>query len=566
MNSVCTAIINLWTSAESFLRMFLASLEPSLFQNVVLGILALLVPIGVGILTFYFQEKSKNNIQSNLELYILLRQVLKAKQIVFLSLVTLLLLAIYKLNFFTEVLAISFFIFYVIWLLAVPLQNIWRWFFENISDFSIRFMRNLDIRKDAGTLLASWQALLLGSPKERNEREFTKIFILHVEKAIETKSYHLAVELSQVYQNNVEKRDRFSLGYEILPKLFEWNEIFWNIEQKWLTREILKDKIQNSFSSKHFPTFRKWLFTILNRRYSKPEYFWNWHYFQTELFPAVSKTLMHDGHGSYQLFTAFKKYVNESLVKLEAIDDKDRKKRWDNYIVGLFGSFCPMFFDTIDNVSGNYDIWHHHFPGEWKITVSNSKNGIPRVILHEFLEWTQKRIFKQNPENYDKDLSDVANGLFPDAHHSLFPAFITLLFTSEIKDAIQKEPNFFLLNTSISWSGDKTEEEIRTMASQQDQSQREETADIIIEYFKDNWRILKYFKEDLTEKELVEWESYTEDQRKTIIDRVRKTKLQKSIDELNSQGILDLCKESERREHKRKIFIELLQLLLKRIP
>ena len=427
-------------------------------------------------------------------------------------------------------------------------------------------MRNLDIRKDAGTLLASWQALLLGSPKERNEREFTKIFILHVEKAIETKSYHLAVELSQVYQNNVEKRDRFSLGYEILPKLFEWNEIFWNIEQKWLTREILKDKIQNSFSSKHFPTFRKWLFTILNRRYSKPEYFWNWHYFQTELFPAVSKTLMHDGHGSYQLFTAFKKYVNESLVKLEAIDDKDRKKRWDNYIVGLFGSFCPMFFDTIDNVSGNYDIWHHHFPGEWKITVSNSKNGIPRVILHEFLEWTQKRIFKQNPENYDKDLSDVANGLFPDAHHSLFPAFITLLFTSEIKDAIQKEPNFFLLNTSISWSGDKTEEEIRTMASQQDQSQREETADIIIEYFKDNWRILKYFKEDLTEKELVEWESYTEDQRKTIIDRVRKTKLQKSIDELNSQGILDLCKESERREHKRKIFIELLQLLLKRIP
>lgn len=565
METIATTTINIWTQTEKLLTPVLQNLDPSLFQNVILGILALLVPIGVGILSFFFEERSKGKIQSNLELYILLRQVLKAKQIVFFSLIALLLLAIYELSFINKVIALSFFTVYVIWLIGVPLKNIWKWFFENITDFSIKFLKGLSVRKDAGTLITSWQALWLGDAKGRNEREFTKIFISHIDEAIKYKKYHLAIELSQVYQNNIEKRDRFSLGYEMLPKLFEWHEKFWEIEQRWLTKEILKEKIQNSFSEKHFPTFRKWVFKFLSKSYSEPDYFWNWHYFQQELFPAVAKALLHDGHGSYQLFTTFKKYVDESVTKLETIEDKDRKKRWDNYIVGLFGSFCPMFFDTIDKVSGNYDIWHHNFPPEWKVTAANSKSGIPRIILHEFLEWAQKRIFKQNPENYDKDLSEVANGIFPNAHHSLFPAFINLLFTSEIKDAVQKEPNFFLINTGISWSGEKSDEDVQKMFNQQDQSQKEETAKIIFEYFRDNWRPLLYFKEDLTEKELAEWEGYAEDQRKVIINRVRKTKLQKILDELNSKEVTDLCKESERREHQRKIFIELIQLLLANI-
>jgi hypothetical protein len=199
------------------------------------------------------------------------------------------------------------------------------------------------------------------------------------------------------------------------------------------------------------------------------------------------------------------------------------------------------------------------------VTIANSKNRAPRVVLHEFLEWAQKRIFKENPENYDKDLSEVANGIFPNAHHSLFPAFITLLFASEIKYAVQKEPNFSLINTGMSWSGEVSEEQIQEMFRQQDQSQKKETIDIIFEYFRD-WRFLKIFKEDISEKELSEWSAYSEEQRKVIVDRVRKEKFKKVLDDLNSKEVVDLCKESERREYQRKIFIELIQLLLERIP
>ena len=116
----------------------------------------------------------------------------------------------------------------------------------------------------------------------------------------------------------------------------------------------------------------------------------------------------------------------------------------------------------------------------------------------------------------------------------------------------------------MSWSGEISEEQIQEMFRQQDQSQKRETIDIIFEYFRD-WRLLKIFKEDISEQELSEWSSYTEEQRKAIVDRVRKTKFKKVLGELNSKEVLDLCKESERREYQRKIFVELIQLLLERI-
>ena len=58
-----------WNNIVIFLGSFLENLDPSLFQNIILGMLSLLVPVGVGVLSFFFQERSKGNIASNLELY-----------------------------------------------------------------------------------------------------------------------------------------------------------------------------------------------------------------------------------------------------------------------------------------------------------------------------------------------------------------------------------------------------------------------------------------------------------------------------------------------------------------
>jgi len=564
-------ITNAWVCIEGFLEPPLRNLDPSLFQNIILGILAIFIPFAIVFLTDLLGSKNQ---RSEFEKMVLSEEVLGTKKVFWLAVIGIVVLAFFSgtdVSVTRKILAIIFSII-LIFLFWNPFRRILRFSEGYKPEFEISFLKSLNFSKifrfgnklKMDRMIRAWNSFW-SEKSTYNEREFTKKFINHVDQAIESKRYGLAVMLAQAYEKNLDKRDRFSIGYEILPKLFEWHQKFWESEQKWLNRENYKERVLKSFSAKHFPTFKKWIASFLNKSYSKDDFFWNWHYFQQGLFPAVAKALLQDGHGPYQLFTSFKKHIDDAVAKLEKIEDEDKKQRWWNYIMGLFGSFCPMFFDTIDSVPSNYDIWHHYFPADWKVTIANSKNRAPRVILHEFLEWAQKRIFKENPENYDKDLSEVANGIFPNAHHSLFPAFITLLFASEIKYAVQKESNFSLINTGMSWSGEISEEQIQEMFRQQDQSQKRETIDIIFEYFRD-WRLLKIFKEDISEQELSEWSTYAEEQRKVIVDRVRKTKFKKVLDELNSKEVLDLCKESERREYQRKIFVELIQLLLERIP
>ena len=563
-------IANNWANIEQFLQPLLKNLDPSLFQNIILGILAIFIPFAIVFLTDVLGSKKE---RSEFEKMVLSEEVLGAKKVFWLSV-----FGVGALAFFAgkdisvgEKLVAIFITLFLIVALGRSFRKTLRFSEGYKPEFEVSFLKSLNLstifrfrnKLRMERMVRAWNSFW-SEKSAYNEREFTKEFINHIDQAIESRQYGLAVMLAQAYEKNLDKRDRFSIGYEILPKLFEWHQKFWESEQKWLNRENYKERVLKSFSAKHFPTFKKWTANFLNKSYSKDDFFWNWHYFQQGLFPAVAKALLQDGHGPYQLFTSFKKHIDDAVAKLEKIEGEDKKQRWWNYIMGLFGSFCPMFFNTIDSVPSNYDIWHHYFPADWKVTIANSKNRAPRVILHEFLEWAQKRIFKENPENYDKDLSEVANGIFPNAHHSLFPAFITLLFASEIKYAVQKESNFSLINTGISWSGEKSDEEVQKMFSQQDQSQKEETINIIYEYFRD-WRLLKIFKEDISEQELSEWSTYSEEQRKVIVDRVRKAKFKKILDELNSKEVLDLCKESERREYQRKIFVELIQLLLERI-
>ncbi|MDP3697302.1 MAG: hypothetical protein Q8R55_04735, partial [Candidatus Taylorbacteria bacterium] len=517
-------IANTWACIEGFLEPPLRNLDPSLFQNIILGILAIFIPFAIVFLTDLLGSKNQ---RSEFEKMVLSEEVLGTKKVFWLAVIGIVVLAFFSgtdVSIARKILAIIFSIILIL-LFWNPFRRILRFSEGYKPEFEISFLKSLNLSKifrfenklKMDRMIRAWNSFW-SEKSTYNEREFTKEFINHIDQAIESEKSGLAVMLAQAYEKNLDKRDRFSIGYEILPKLFEWHQKFRESEQKWLNRENYKDRVLKSFSAKHFPTFKKWAAGFLSKSYSKDDFFWNWHYFQQGLFPAVAKVLLQDGHGPYQLFTSFKKHIDDAVVKLEKIEDEDKKQRWWNYIMGLFGSFCPIFFDTIDSVPGNYDIWHHYFPADWKVTIANSKNRVPRIILHEFLEWVQKRIFKENPENYDKDLSEVANGIFPNAHHSLFPAFITLLFASEIKYAVQKEPNFSLINTGMSWSGEVSEEQIQEMFRQQDQSQKKETIDIIFEYFRD-WRFLKIFKEDISEKELSEWSTYSEEQRKVIVDR-----------------------------------------------
>ena len=560
-----------------FAEPFLQNLDPSLFQNITLGVLAIFIPFAIVFLTDILNSKNKKK-RSEFEKMVLSDEVLGTKKVFWLAIISIIFFAFFSgTDISTSAKIVSIFAaFILIILFWSPFKKILRFSEGYKPEFEIPFLKKLGFSKvfkfrnktKSEKMVRAWNSFW-SEKSEFNEREFTKIFISHIDDAIRFRKLELAIQLSQTYVNNIEKRNRFSIGYEILPKIFEWNEKLWNEEQFWLNGYDTEKRIQNFFSRKYFPAFLKtWALKIYKKINSKKDDFWNWHYFGGEFFQAIIKALLKDGHGPYQLFECFKKHIEECDQKLDKISDENEKEEYFNYMKELFASFCPTFFNEIDSTPSNYEIWKHNFPQEWKIKISNIKNRAPRIILHEFLQWSRERIFKKDDKSdFDKSLIEVINGIFPNVHSSLFTVFLMLFFSTEIKYALEKEPNFYLLGLSVSWSGSIDEDKksrdqrIAKMFQEKEISQKEETIQIILNFFH-FWQTLTIYKDNLSDNEFKEWKSFTEEKRKLIVKRVRKEKLEKMKKEIKSAEIKKICKDSERKELYRKESLELVELLL----
>jgi len=567
--------ICLLQNIKNFFELFLQNLDPSLFQNITLGVLAIFIPFAIVFLTDILNSKKEK--RSEFEKMVLSDEVFGTKKVFWLSIVSIVFFA-----FFSgtdtppsaKILSIiaALILIFLFW---KPFKNILRFSEGYKPEFEIPFLKKLFLSRifkhrnktKAEKMVRAWNSFW-SEKSDFNERDFTKIFISHIDNAIKFRKFDLTIQLSQAYVSNIEKRDCFSIGYEILPKVFEWNEVFWNGQQLWLKSRDKKERIQNFFSQKYFPTFRAWALKIYEKINIKRDRFWNWGYFGGEFFQTIIKILLKGRHGSCELFSSFKKSIEESEKKLNKIEDEKEKEKYWHYVNELFASFCPTFFNEIDNAPSNCGIWEHDFPAEWKILITNKDNRISRVILHEFLQWSRNRIFKKgDKDNFDKDLTEVINGIFPNIHSSLFTAFLMLFFSSETKCALEKEPNFYILGVSVSWSGSVEESEedrdkrLAEMMKAKEISQREETIQIILKFFH-SWRPLTLYKDNLNEDETKNWDIYTEEQRRSVVKRVRKKKLEKIKTEIESNKIKEVCKNSEPKELYRKEFLELINLLI----
>jgi len=562
-------------SIEDFINPFLQRLDPALFQNIILGVLAIFIPFAIVFLSDILNSKKEK--RSEFEKMVLSDEVLGTKKVFWLSIVGIVFFAFFSGTETASLAKIVSIIAAIILTLLFwkPFKKILRFSEGYKPEFEIPFLKKLSFSKifnfnnknKAEKIFRAWNSFW-SEKSEINERDFTNVFISHIDDSINFGKFDLAVQLAQIYVNNIEKRDRFSIGYEILPKVLDWNEILWNKQQLWLKTYDTEKRIQNFFSQKHFPTFRDWTLKIYKKLNSESERFWNWHYFGGEFFQAIIKTLLKDGHGPYQLFSLFKKHTGESEKKLEQITDEKEKEKYWNYINELFASFCPTFFNEINSAPSNYGIWEHDFPSEWKITIANKDNIIARVILYEFLQWSRDRIFKkESKENFDKDLTEVINGIFPNLHSSLFTAFLMLFIAGEVKYALEKEPNFYILGGSVIWSSSIEESEkerdkrLSEMMKAKDASQKEETIQVILKFFH-SWHALTIYKDNLSQKESVSWKSFTKKKKQSIVKKIRKDKLEKIRTEIESDEIKDACKDSERKELYRKDFLELVELLI----
>lgn len=559
----------------TYLEPILKNLDPSLFQNIILSVLAIFIPFAIVFLTDILNSKKEK--RSEFEKMVLSDEVLGIKKIFWLALSGIVFFTFFSgkdISLSAKVISI-FAALILVFLFWTPFKKVLRFSEGYKPEFEIPFLKKLSFSKlflfknkrKAEKLFRAWNSFW-SEKSEVAERDFTNIFISHIDDVIKYGELNLAIQLSQTYVNNIEKRDRFFIGYEILPKVFEWNEIFWNKQQLWLKSYDAEKRIQGLISQKYFPIFRDWVLKLYKKINAKRELFWNWHYFGGEFFQAIIKALPKDGHESYHLLPSFKKHVEESEKKLDKIEDEKEKEKYWHYITRLFASFCPTFFNEIDKAPFNYSIREDYFPTEWKIAIANKDNRIPRVILHEFLQWSRDRIFKkENEENFDKDLTEVINGIFSNVHPSLFTAFLMLFFSSEIKYALEKKPNFYILDVSVSSYGSAEESQedmdkrLSEMMRAEKVSQKNETIQIILKFFH-SWTTIAVYKDDLSEDESKNWGNYTEEQWRSIVKRVRKEKLEKIKTEIESSEIKEICKDSEYKEFFRKYFLELIELLL----
>jgi hypothetical protein len=145
-----------------------------------------------------------------------------------------------------------------------------------------------------------------------------------------------------------------------------------------------------------------------------------------------------------------------------------------------------------------------------------------------------------------------------------------LFFSTEVKYAIEKEPNFYILGTSVSWSGSAEESKedrdkrLSEMMRARAESQKEETINIILNpnFFAYHWDKLKITLDD-TNKD--EWEKADNKKRELMLKIAPKEKLEKIKTEIESDEIKKMCKDNERKELYRKEFLELVELLLKEV-
>lgn len=527
---------------QDFLNPFLQRLDPALFQNIILGVLAIFIPFAIVFLTDILNSKKEK--RSEFEKMVLNDEVLGTKKVFWLSIIGIVFFAFFSgvdTSSPTKIVSIiaAIILIFFFW---EPFKKILRFSEGYKPEFEILFLKKLSFSKffnfknknKAEKIFRSWNSFW-SEKSDRNESDFTNIFISHIDDAIKLGKFDLAVQLAQVYINNIEKRDRFSIGYEILPKVFKWNEILW-------------EKQQNSESDS----------------------FWNWDYFGREFFQAIIKILLKDGRGPYQLFSSFEEHVKKSEEKLEEITDKKEKEK---YIPMLFSHFCPIFFNEIDSAPLKYEIWEDNFPVEWKIAIANKDNRVSRIILHEFLRWSGDRIFKkEGKEEVDRDLTEVINGIFPNVHPSLFSAFLMLFFSSklsnEVKYAIEEDPNFYISEAIVSWSGsvEESKEERDTKLFEKmkakDFSQKEETIQIIVNFFWQYWNELKII---VDENNRLEWESADKEKKELMLKVKRKENLEKIKAAIESEEIKRICESSERKESYRKDFLELIELLISEI-
>lgn len=550
---------------KGFLEPTLENFDPSLLQNVIISILAIFIPFVIVFLTTVLDPAKQRN---NLAKKVLINEIFSPKKIFWLSVVGVILFSLYT-GKDVDIEQKIFAIILVIIVVAIFLSSFKKMlkFSEgNTTEFEFSFLKKLKFSKIFKTrnkqkgqkMIDAWNSFL----SEKNifdERRFIDVYISRINDAFRLKMFDTGIKLSEVLLNNIENRDYFIIYNEILTNILRWDELLWNEQQNWLKHYDKRQRLE-IFFEKYIPTFKKIYFSLYKNKRS--DNFWQWNFFHNRFLTKITDLMLTTGQEAFPFFDCLKLHINQSEDKLNLIVDQDIKNKYFSYITNVVSKFAQIFYDKIDLADSQFSIWENYFPSEWKITTNNSKNNISRIFLNEFLKWSRERIIRDNKQEFDNSLSNVIHGLFPNVDNSYFSVFILWYFLYDLKNTLIKDVNFYILSVSVSWVGEMDDKQIDEVLKEKENSKKEETIKIIIDYFSSHWSVMKFYETDLSEDEKNNWDNLTMDNKKGIIKKIRIKNLEKYKSELENAEIVNMCNKDANYENRRKSLVELIKSLI----
>jgi len=359
-------------------------------QTIIIAILTMFIPVAISFL----------NVKSKIIKWALMAKVLYVKELTICSVIILVVLAIFPVT----PIIIMLLTYYLGWIFIKPMSSLWKWFDKMDMTYLFEFFKGLTVKKeDRQKIIDSYSSLWTDKDliTENNEKEFTEIFIKHVDKAFENNDYELAVELCDGYLKNIENRSKLSI-FLLFKNVFKWI----NIE----TTEDKHDGIDN---------------------YSSIYITYGPNFFRVNFTEGVFRILIEDGfdHGSFRIMNQYSSKIKE------------------------FEGVYERLFEILFNSSVRY------IPKNWEITKQSwkdwkdRKNIIVPVIFDTYIEFVQKRISIKREEGLDEKLERISSALFPDVNIKEFAiAVMFIIHRSKSPRSFGYFSGSGLINN---WSGDK---------------------------------------------------------------------------------------------------------------
>lgn len=157
LKGIAQDIVFCLQSANDMLQIGLGSTLPSLFQNLGLALLSILIPLAIVVLTDFYQKKEKEEKSlSQLDLRVILDTVFQVKRIVFSSILIFLPFVFWDISYgfvrlFEAVLSLI-----GVTLIAKTIFKIYRWIKGNVAIYRVSYLKTLE---DPTDLMIAWRSV-----------------------------------------------------------------------------------------------------------------------------------------------------------------------------------------------------------------------------------------------------------------------------------------------------------------------------------------------------------------------------------------------------------------------